>query len=114
MSYISSNELPKPGNKPQQDLYTIIANFITEVKKIVNGGITFNDNHDAKMVTFTSSGTPDVENTVPHSLGKIPSGYLVYSRDKAATLYDGATAWTKTDIYLKANVATTVFKIIIF
>ena len=114
MSVISSKILPKPEGKKEQDLFYLLENFIREVKTILNGGIKFSDNFDAKMISFESSATPDAENTVAHTLGKTPTGYIVYSRDKASVLYDGGTTWTSTNIYLKANVASVTFKILVF
>jgi len=53
--------------------------------------------------TTPSGGT---EFTIQHNLGYIPVGYLVIRSNAAVTLYDGVTAWTKTNIYLKASVGS--------
>jgi hypothetical protein len=84
------------------------------LNSILNRGITFSENFDAVFVEFTSSATPDAENTVSHSLGKIPTGYIVYSIDKAGVVYRSATTFTSTNIYLKCNVASTAIKILVF
>lgn len=81
---------------------------------ILNRGILFQDNVDCVSVEFTSSGTPDAENTVPHTLGKVPVGFLVYGLDKGAVVYNGTTPNTKTNIYLKANTASTAVKAFVF
>lgn len=81
---------------------------------ILNRGISFSDNVDCVFKTFTSSATPDAENTVAHTLGKVPTGYLVYSVNKAAVVYKGSTSWSASNIYLKVNVASTEVKVIIF
>ena len=70
-------------------------------------------NIDNPRIEFTSSATPNAENTVAHNLGRIPLGYFVVCQDKAGSLYKGATAWTKDNIYLKCDIATVVFKIIV-
>jgi hypothetical protein len=114
VSLISPKIFPKPADQKDRDLFFVLDSLVSEVKAILNGGIKFSDNFDAKMVSFTSSATPDAENTVTHTLGKIPTGYIVYSRNKAAVLYDGTTAWSTTSIYLKSNVASTAFKILVF
>lgn len=81
---------------------------------ILNRGISFDDNMDTREILFTSSGVANTENTVAHTLGKIPSGYFVVSLNKAAIVYDGGTTWTASNIYLKVNTATTVVRIIVF
>lgn len=81
---------------------------------ILNRGIKFADNIDCVFVSFTSSATPDAENTVAHTLGKTPTGYIVYSKNKAGDIYDGTTAWTASNIYLKVNVASVAVNIIVF
>ncbi len=71
-------------------------------------------NFDGQWIQFTSSGTPDAENTVAHDLVRVPTGYIVGQRNKAGVLYNGSTAWSKTNIYLKCNVATTIFRIFVW
>ena len=105
---------PKPRDSQETDLYSLLQRFANDVCKILNRGIIFEDNIDCVLVTLTSSATPDVENTVAHTLGKVPKGYLVYGQDKAGSLYKGTTTWTNSNIYLKSNVASVTFNIIIF
>lgn len=64
--------------------------------------------HEINAITFTSSATPDAENAVTHSLGRVPSGFTTTSMNKAASVYMSATPPTATTIYLKVNVASTI------
>ena len=105
---------PQPRDKQESDLFKAIQDFANRVVVILNRGIKFEDNVDCRLIEFTSSGTPDAENTVAHSLGKVPTGYIVYSVDKAGVVYKGSTTWTTTNIYLKVNVASVAVKIIVF
>lgn len=84
------------------------------LQSILDRGISHADNMDEREISFTSSGTPNAENTVAHTLGKIPSGFIVVNRDKAAHLYKGSTVWTTTSIYLKSDIATVAFKILVY
>jgi hypothetical protein len=63
-------------------------------------------------VQVTFSATPDAQTTLTHNLGWIPTRYMVVSQDRASDVYvsggTGATAWSTTAIYLKANVASVV------
>jgi hypothetical protein len=106
--------LPKPQDKQDEDLYNVLTTFVFSVTKILNGGILFQDNFDCKLVSFTSNATPDTEDTIAHGLGRTPTGYLIYSKDKAGILYDGGTAFDATNLYLKCNVASVALKIIVF
>jgi hypothetical protein len=61
---------------------------------------------------FTTSATPDAENTIAHTIGSVPLGYIVVAQNKAGSLYqmdDTGTAWTSTNIYLKCDVASVTF-----
>lgn len=56
--------------------------------------------------TIQTPNAPDTEFTVTHNLGTIPIGYDVKSQDAAGIVYDSRrTSWTKTQMYLKCNVA---------
>lgn len=102
-----------PKDKYAKDLETTLDKIFGKIKQILNGGILFSDNFDAQLKTVTTAGA-DTEVSVAHTLKRTPTGYLVYSRDKAAVIYDSTTAWTANNIYIKANVATVTAKLIIF
>lgn len=95
-------------------LITVLSQWSQNLKFILDRGISWADNMDAVDVTFTSSATPDVENTVAHTLGKVPTGVIVYSQDKAGSVYNGTTAFSKTNVYLKCNVASMTVKAKVF
>lgn len=105
---------PQARDNQEQDFFNAVQNFAKNIVSILNRGIIFDDNVDCRRVTFTSSATPDAENTVAHDLGKVPTGYIIYSLNKAAVVYLGTTTWTSSNIYLKVNVASVAVKIIVF
>lgn len=86
----------------------------SNLKSILDRGIRFSDNMDVDLVSFTSNGSVDTEDTTAHSLGKVPTGIIVYSQDKAGSLYNSGTAFTASNIYTKCSVATVAFKVIVF
>ena len=96
------------------ELMRRLEEFDRNLNAILNRGILFGDNMDCVSVEFISSATPNAENVVAHTLGKVPSGLIVYSLDKAATIYNGTTAHSKTTIYLKSNTASTTVKAWVF
>jgi len=71
-------------------------------------------NFAAQYLVFTSNGSADTEDTVPHNLTYIPNGYIVVNQDKAAILYDSGTAFTTTNIYLKSSATSVAWTILVF
>ena len=105
---------PHPTTQFEKDLLVTLEQHFRGVSKILDRGILFSDNVDCQLVTLTTSATPDAENTTAHGLGKVPTGFIVYSQDKAGSLYDGSTSNTATNLYTKCDVASVTFKIIVF
>jgi len=87
---------------------------LTSLFSAVGGRLRRVENIEGERISFTSSATADVENTISHHLGRTPIGYDVEKRDKAAVVYNGTTAWTKDKIYLKVNVASVQITIFIY
>lgn len=110
----SSVQFPMAKDKRDIDLFNALQDFHTVIISILNRGIKFSDNVDCVLVSFTSNGVANTEDAVSHTLGKVPTGFIVYRLDKAAVVYDSGTTWTTTNIYLKCNVASVAYKIIVF
>jgi len=102
-------------NQKEIDLLRTLNKMVDNLRSIVDRGIQFEDNIDCRLITFTSNAAPDTEDTVAHTLGKTPQGYIIYAKDKAGDLYTstGGTAWDATNMYLKCTVASVTFKIIV-
>lgn len=95
---------------------------IKQLAILTHGRIRFGTGEDGvggeniagEFQVYTSNGSADTEDTIAHTLGSVPIGYIVIKQDKGSVVYDSGTAWTSTDIYLKqtvATVATTIFLI---
>lgn len=97
-----------------KDLLRAIEERDQNLASILDRGVDFDNNFDGRLNSFSSSGVANAENTVAHGLGKVPTGYIVTSIDKAAHVYKGASAWTKDNIYLKVDVATVAVSILVF
>lgn len=93
-----------------------------DITRAVNGRLNFGSPQDqSKKLTGNLDGTwpgtlaggytiltpaANVEFTVTHNLGRIPTGYDVKGRDQAAIVYDSRRAnWTTKQMFLKCNVA---------
>lgn len=70
------------------------------------------ENISGEFQTYTSNATPDTEDTLAHTLGATPVGFIVLHQDKAGSVYQGPTTgtnWTSNNIYLKCDVASVTF-----
>ena len=103
---------PDKTNKFQVDLVDRLLRYTQKLGDIINKGIRAADNWEAQIITVTLT-LADTEQAIPHTLKRIPEGYVLVSNDKAAIIYDGTTAWTTTNIYIRSNVAATTVKVIL-
>lgn len=71
-------------------------------------------NIDAVWVRYVSNATANTEDTVNHNLSRVPVGIWVSVPDINAVIYRGPTAWTSTQIFLRANAATVTVDILLF
>lgn len=85
--------------------------FLDQVKTILNKGITFGDNFSAKFVSvnFTAAAT---DYAVVHSLGRVPTGYIICSTSASMNVYTGSSAWTTSTIYLRASATGTALVLV--
>jgi len=95
-------------------LLQILEEWQQNLKSILDGGLSFEDNMDVSLVTVTSDATPGTEFSVSHGLGKVPTGYIVYKQGGAGTIYNGPTANTATTLYLRSDASSTSFSVIVF
>jgi hypothetical protein len=97
----------------EKNLEKSFQRLLDQLTQILNKGLVFSDNFSIDILIFTSQQA-DSEFPVTHNLRRVPTGYIVIGMDKAGLLYNGATAWTSTNIYLKASLGATTFKALIF
>lgn len=103
---------PDKQNKFEVDLVDRLIRYTAKLGNIINKGVRAADNWDAQTISVTLA-TANTEQAVAHTLKRIPVGYIVLSMDKVATIYDGTTAWTTTNVYIRSNVNATAVKIIL-
>ena len=77
----------------------------------LRGRVRFGENISGEFITYTSNGSADTEDTVAHTIGSIPQGFIVVNIDKAGIVYDSGTAWTSTNLYLKCNTTSATVKL---
>jgi len=109
-------------NKGMDQIRRFDAN-LAKLFQTLQGRVRFGDVTDGKhgenisgeFQVFTTSATPDAANTISHTLGAIPVGFLVLYQSKVGNLYGnpdgtgGVTAWSDTQLFLKCNIASVTF-----
>lgn len=128
---IQENQISRLDNRNQstgltQKQITELNKQLDQIMLCLNGRVAFVDgsitnqekseNLDGQFIVFTSLGA-GVETTIPHTLGRVPVGYIVVNQNTAgASLYheNADTTWTTSNIYLKSDAATTTYTILIF
>jgi hypothetical protein len=85
-----------------EEIPRILTLFADQVVQIVNGGLEFSANFNAKTVsiTFASANT---DTSVGHGLGRTPAGYLVTSRSANMVIYDGSVANNTSTLILRSS-----------
>ena len=106
--------LPDPDktNKFEVTLVDVLIRYTSKVGDAFAKGIRASDNWDAQVISVTLAAA-NVEQAVAHTLKRVPTGYIVVSINKVAVVYDGTTAWTTTNIYIRSNTAATAVKVIL-
>lgn len=89
-----------------EDLLAMLSDQGLNLDSLLNTGLKPSDNFDFQEIEYTTNAAPDTEDTVPHTLRRVPTGILVINKDKFADWRRGSTAWTDTNIYLKWSVAS--------
>ena len=104
----------KPENTFEEALELELLSYSLELSKILNKGLDFSDNFNMQIKSVTTDGVANTESAITHTLGRVPSDFIVGSQDKAGTIYKGSSAWTATTIYIKGSAASITAKLYIF
>ena len=73
-----------------------------------NGNISFGngtqiDNIDGCWASATSPMVPDTDFTITHNLGRVPNGFILFSKSGSCDVYLGSVASTKTEMTLRCT-----------
>jgi len=104
----------KPESNFDKSLVQELLSYSYELATLLNGGLKFSDNFNAQIIPIADSGNADSENTVAHTLKRVPTGFLIIKINKAGIVYDSGTSWTTTNIYVKCNVANCAITLLVF
>ena len=87
---------------------------IARLANIINGQLTFDANIRCKIITVTSSGTANLEFTVTHNLGRVPTGYI-WNVDQGQTVYSSSkNLWDDKTFRLKCTGVSVNLVLIVF
>ncbi len=96
-----------------EDLRKFTDQNLSQIVSVLNGNINFEDNVNVSIVSFTFS----VANTnyqVTHSLGIVPTGFIIVGKNISTDIYNGDGVNTKSSIFLKSTVANATVKVMVF
>jgi hypothetical protein len=107
-----------PTQKALKDFVTMIRSVYQHLTDVVNGKIGFgdgtnHDNIDGSWINVVAPAAPNTDFTVTHNLGRIPVGYWLMQKDRACDVYTGSVAATKTQLTLRATVASAVLRLFV-
>lgn len=87
---------------PPDQVPQYLEKFASNVVSVVNGGLDFS-NFNFQMITVNFP-LVSVQYGFPHSLGKVPTGYIRYGGNFNGPIWENTTRlWTPTMIYLLAG-----------
>jgi len=120
MKFVKRSSLTNFGKSNPEDYVKVLDDDVLSLSLFTQGRVRFGGGGDGKrgenisgeFQVITTNASADTEDAFAHTLGSVPIGYIVLSRDKGGVIYDGSTSWTSTNIYLRSNVtsvATTIF-----
>lgn len=93
--------------KELPDLVRFTAQVCKDIINVVNGGLDFASNFRSSIVSVTFSGA-STDVGVSHSLGAVPTGYVVVKSSANINVFDGVSGNTDSTIFLASSGAGTV------
>lgn len=85
-------------------------NRVQDAVKVAYDGLTAVPFTQNQTVTATLPSATNTE--IPHSLGRVPNGFIVLDKTAAADIY--RVSWTSTVITLRSTALVTGVKILLF
>jgi hypothetical protein len=107
-----------PTKEALTEFVTMLRSLYQHLTDVINGHIGFGDgtnadNVDGAWVNVVTPAAPNTDFTVNHNLGRLPVGYWIMQKDRAVDVYTGSVAATKTQLTLRATVASAVIRLFI-
>jgi hypothetical protein len=108
----------EPTTKSLKTFVTMLRSVYQHLTDVVNGKLGFgdgtnHDNIDGSWINVVAPVAPNTDFVVNHNLTRLPVGYLVMSKDRACDVYTGSVGATKTQLTLRATVASAVLRLFV-
>lgn len=99
--------------KPTDDNFTqYLAQILDLIVTEMNGRLGIPDNVFSSIVQVTFNAA-NQEQAVPHTLNRIPGGFMLVGSRDPTTVYNGTSANTPQILYVRASAVTTA-KLLVF
>ena len=89
------------------ELSRLMAIVVDQLNTLLNAGLLFSDNFNAKFTSVTFSQA-DTEQRIEHNLGRVASSYLVLNNSANAVVYSGVSENSNQFLFLRASAPCTV------
>src|SRR6267143_3274144 len=108
----------EPTKKSLETFVTMLRSVYQNLVKVINGNLGFGDgtladNVDGAWINVVAPVAPNTDFTVIHNLNRLPVGYWPMQKDRACDVYTGGVAATKTQLTLRATVASAVLRLFV-
>lgn len=92
--------------KSWEELRKYVSITLDQIVTAINGQIEFIDNCATSQVSVVIPASGEIG--VPHTLGRVPNGYLVAKSSAGIIVFDGTTANTSSNLYVQGTGAANV------
>lgn len=108
----------KPTEKSLKLFVTMLRSIYQNLVNVINGNLGFGDgtladNVNGVWINVVAPVAPNTDFTVTHNLNRLPVGYWPMRKDRACDVYTGSIAATKTQLTLRATVASAVLRLFV-
>jgi hypothetical protein len=90
---------------PPEKIPEYLEKFASDVTQKVNGQLDFS-NMNTQIISVNFS-TANVSQAFPHTLGRVPKGYIPHGQSFNGNIYNGTNGNTATKIYLRSSAVGT-------
>lgn len=98
--------------KNSEENFKQIAIAINSILMAVNGNLGL-ENVGAQVVSFKTPSSSSVEITIGHSLGRIPTYFIILRSDEFCNLKRGTSSWTGSSVSFYSSAESNVSVLLI-
>jgi hypothetical protein len=108
----------EPTARSLKQFVTMLRSIYQNLVDVINGNLGFGDgtkldNISGSWINVVAPVAPNTDFTVNHNLNRLPVGYWIMQKDRACDIYTGGVVATKTQLTLRATVASAVLRLFI-